>query len=362
MNNHSYWEKTSFLAPVDYAIIGSGITGLNAALMLRSQYPKARIAVFERGILPSGASTKNAGFACFGSISELLSDLNSESETEVKDRVALRYEGIKRIQRDFTAEEIGYEETGNFELYRDEETYQKCLGNMDFFNDWMFELDGIRPFSNVKHSKRKLIMNSAEGVLHSGKLVSALLKKCRINNIEIFTNCKVQHIEKDRLFFQDFSITFDTCLVATNGFAKKLLPSVQVKPARGYIFVSQPIPNFDWIGGFHVDEGYIYFRHVDENRLLLGGARHQDAAQEETTEIEINSKIKSYLLNFAHSLLELPTISVEHEWVGFMGFTDSKSPIIQEIRPKLFVAAGLSGIGVATGVSVAERVVGMITK
>jgi hypothetical protein len=31
-------------------------------------------------VLPHGASTKNAGFACFGSISEIIDDLKSHSE------------------------------------------------------------------------------------------------------------------------------------------------------------------------------------------------------------------------------------------------------------------------------------------
>jgi hypothetical protein len=34
-------------------------------------------------MLPHGASTKNAGFACFGSISEIIDDLKSHSEEEV---------------------------------------------------------------------------------------------------------------------------------------------------------------------------------------------------------------------------------------------------------------------------------------
>jgi hypothetical protein len=34
-------------------------------------------------MLPHGASTKNAGFACFGSISEIIDDLKSHLEEEV---------------------------------------------------------------------------------------------------------------------------------------------------------------------------------------------------------------------------------------------------------------------------------------
>lgn len=76
----SYWEYKSWFSQVDYTVVGSGIVGLHAALRLRERFPKAKILVLEKGVLPEGASTKNAGFACFGSMSELLDDLRSHSE------------------------------------------------------------------------------------------------------------------------------------------------------------------------------------------------------------------------------------------------------------------------------------------
>ncbi len=78
---YSYWEKSEWLSDIDYTIIGSGITGLNCALALRKKYPESRIRILERGTMPQGASTKNAGFASFGSISELLDDLNHTPKT-----------------------------------------------------------------------------------------------------------------------------------------------------------------------------------------------------------------------------------------------------------------------------------------
>ena len=77
--NLSYWELKSWLTNVDYTIVGSGIVGLNTALNLKKRFPKANILVLERGVLPQGASTKNAGFACFGSLSEILDDLKSHT-------------------------------------------------------------------------------------------------------------------------------------------------------------------------------------------------------------------------------------------------------------------------------------------
>jgi hypothetical protein len=53
---------------------------LHAALRLR-KIPDSKILVLEKNVA-TRASTKNAGFACFGSLSEII-DLKSHSEEEV---------------------------------------------------------------------------------------------------------------------------------------------------------------------------------------------------------------------------------------------------------------------------------------
>ena len=75
----SYWEQKEWLQNIDFTIVGSGIVGLSTAVFLKKRFPKSKILVLEKGILPQGASTKNAGFACFGSLSEILEDLKSHS-------------------------------------------------------------------------------------------------------------------------------------------------------------------------------------------------------------------------------------------------------------------------------------------
>jgi gamma-glutamylputrescine oxidase len=70
----SIWEKESFYAPKDVIIVGSGLVGLWCAWHLKKNNPKISIAIIDRGIIPTGASTRNAGFACFGSVTELVED------------------------------------------------------------------------------------------------------------------------------------------------------------------------------------------------------------------------------------------------------------------------------------------------
>ncbi len=115
--NVSYWEYKTWLSNIDYTIIGSGIVGLNCALRLAERFPGARIVVLEKGILPQGASTKNAGFACFGSISEVLADLETHTEEEVQRLVRKRWEGMQVLRTILGDDKIGFQNFGGHELF-----------------------------------------------------------------------------------------------------------------------------------------------------------------------------------------------------------------------------------------------------
>src|SRR6478672_7115683 len=93
----SIWEKESFYSPKDIIIVGSGFVGLWSAYYLKKKNPKLNITIVDRGIIPTGASTRNAGFACFGSVTELIADTLSIGEEKMLDIVELRYKGLERI-------------------------------------------------------------------------------------------------------------------------------------------------------------------------------------------------------------------------------------------------------------------------
>ena len=97
--NLSYWEKDTYFSNIDVLIIGSGIVGLTAALELKAANPSRKIIVIERGFLPCGASSKNAGFSCFGSVSELLDDLTKNSEDNVFQIVEKRWKGLQQLRK-----------------------------------------------------------------------------------------------------------------------------------------------------------------------------------------------------------------------------------------------------------------------
>src|SRR5690554_8125443 len=126
--NLSYWEIKSWLTNIDYTIVGSGIVGLNCALQLKQRFPNSNILILERGMLPSGASTKNAGFACFGSMSEIMDDLKSSSAESVFDLVKNRFNGLRALRELLTDKNTGYIPTKGFEVFtgKEREIYADC--------------------------------------------------------------------------------------------------------------------------------------------------------------------------------------------------------------------------------------------
>src|SRR5690606_11824815 len=145
----SYWEKKNWFTNVDFTVVGSGIVGLHTALRLRELYPKNKILVLERGILPQGASTKNAGFACFGSLSEILDDLKHHSEQEVLSLGEKRCNGLNMLRSRLGDEAIGFKNYGGYGLFfeSDSETYNECLKNIEKVTRLLFPLFGENVYS-----------------------------------------------------------------------------------------------------------------------------------------------------------------------------------------------------------------------
>ena len=140
----SFWEKESFVKQYDFLIIGAGIVGLNTALALRQKYATAEIAILDRGWLPSGASTKNAGFACFGSAGEMLDEIARTSELEAVGLYEKRYLGIQKLLGRYGADRIGFQATGGMEVFssRDSEDAVRVFNHLNGLNAMLRSVHG----------------------------------------------------------------------------------------------------------------------------------------------------------------------------------------------------------------------------
>lgn len=368
----SYWEKQSLLQ-YDYIIVGSGIVGLSAAISLKDRLPAARVLVLERDVLPTGASTKNAGFACVGSLTELLSDFSTMPREEVLGLLEMRRNGLQLLRRRIGDEAMYYREAGSYELIGIQEEH--VLAQIDSVNNILRPLlggdaftlvnDKIDDFGFNKAYVKALISNNYEGELHTGKMMRCLIDIAISKGVEIKTGCEVKRFEDLQTGVrvtvpmargEEIAFMARRIAVCTNAFARQLLPELDLRPGRGQVLLTDVIPGLPFKGVFHMDEGYYYFRELD-GRILFGGGRNLDFEKETTTSFDLNSEIQQQLENRLHNII-LPghSVMITDRWTGIMAFGGTRQPLIRYHTRNIVLGVRMGGMGIAIGSAVGEQI------
>lgn len=369
--NLSYWEYKTWLSKVDFTIVGSGIVGLNCALRLRKKFPKAKILILERGLLPQGASTKNAGFACFGSMSEILDDLKNHSEEDVFNLVEKRYQGLKLLRKTLGEKTIDYRSLGGYELFfnTDRDLFEVCTSKIDTVNTLLKPIFKGYAFKTIKDEFKfrniidQYIFTPYEGSINTGKMMKSLLKLATEQNILILNATEVETFSEGHhrvhIKTQNFEFKTKKVFIATNGFAAQFLDE-NIKPARAQVLITEPIENLHIKGNFHLDKGYYYFRNVG-NRILFGGGRNLDFTGEETTAFGLTNLIQDKLESILKEVI-LPhqEVTISQRWSGIMGVGSQKKAIVKQLSNHVYCGIRLGGMGVAIGSFVGKELADLL--
>jgi glycine/D-amino acid oxidase-like deaminating enzyme len=374
----SFWEQNSF-TKYDVIIVGAGITGLSTACSLKEKNPGKEILVLERGIFPTGASTKNAGFACFAKACEMMSDMQlADAETVAKLAVE-RKKGLEKLRHRLGDNKIGYEQNGGYELiFDDDESFdptqiEKLNQQLEpYFNTKVFELKdeliASFGFGKTKH----LIYTPLEGQIDTGLMMENLSRYATGLGIKIIYGAEVIEFDETdngvSVFVHHYQLNKNvefTCKkmgLCTNAFTHQFLPELGIKPGRGQVIATKPIENLKFKGTFHFEEGFYYFRNYG-NRILFGGGRNLDLKHEETTAFEPNNTILHKLEHYLQKVIAPDTdIEIERNWQGIMGFSPNKQPVIKNITENIALGFGCNGMGIALGSNTGEKLAALLTQ
>ncbi len=365
IQDFSIWEYEAYQRTWDICIIGSGINGLSTGISILERKPDARVLIVDRWFIPLGASTRNAGFSCFGSPSEILDDIALMGEEAALSLVRKRWQGLQKLKTRLMDSKAQYETHGGYELYNDADfesiqtrlTYlnrliETSIGQAGVFRQVTVP-PGIRGFT-------KAIFNPHEGQLHPGHMIEHLRKMYIRLGGKIWTGLQIDAIEdQDNCVVLRSKVAFPVeakqVLVTTNAFAADLIPELYVHGARNHVMVTDPVPGLSWKGGFHYDRGFYYFRNIG-NRILLGGARNVDLLNENTNQFGNNGIVTEALENFLYThLAEKTSCKIAFRWSGIIAVGSQKFPIIKAMSPRLFVGVRCAGMGIALASLIGEE-------
>lgn len=369
--NYSYWETEHLLTDIDYLIVGMGLVGLQTAINLKEKEPKANVVVIDRHAWGLGASTRNAGFGCFANVSEILDDLENDTPENVYSTIQKRYLGLQKLRTKFGDTAIGYEERGSCEIFTRLNRDELAMGidslqgintilDRELGLDRVFTYKSNNPLPNVSGA----IHNAYEGQLNIGKLYDTIYSFAQELGIKPYGGLEVKSWEKGTKVevqtTDNLTIKTQNLILCTNAFTSKLIDE-NVTPCRGQVIVSEQVDSLPCVGMYMYDQGYYYWRDID-NRILLGGARNMDVEGETSYEIDTNETIVAELKRFMNEQIFGREVAIEHQWSGIMGMgkEHNKTPIVKEVEPNVYLAARLGGMGVALSSEVAEEVVSLM--
>lgn len=367
----SFWEK-NYLLSADVIIVGSGITGLSTACSIKEKSPETSVLVLEQGVLPTGASTKNAGFACIGSITEKMHDLKLMGEDAFLQLISDRWEGLHRLRKRLGDDRIDYQNNGGYELLSNAQVLDPDqLDEMNsllqpVFNKHIFHIVNNRILSFGFKQVDQMIVNEVEGQINTGLMMHHLWSYASQLGVRILTGVSVQHFEETNsgvaVETNQTGINFTTrqLVLCTNAFTSAFLPEEDITPGRGQVLLTNEIADLPWKGVFNFDEGFYYFRNLG-NRVLFGGGRNLELEHETTTNFEINPRIQTVLEQYLqHTILPGRTFQITDRWVGIMAFGKDKLPLVQRVSSRVLVGARLNGMGVALAGKIGDRLAAML--
>jgi len=374
---HSPWESLHFHRDADLVVVGGGIVGLFTALFHKRAFPHHHVLVLERGPFPSGASVRNAGFACFGSPGELLADVAAEGTDAVLARVEERWKGLLELRGELGDAHLGFEAVGGHEVLRGEDPeHGRIVAGLDALNEALRPIFGTTAFlwddaaiaRNGLGDVGHVVRTDLEGTLDSGALMASLLRKAVAEGVLFRPGAHVTELEEGpagvRLALRaGGGVGAARVVVATNGYARDLLPALDVRPARGQVLLTGPVPGLKLKGAFHADQGFFYFRDLG-GAVLIGGGRNLDISGETTSEDGVTPLVQEALERMLRDIV-LPGVpfTVERRWSGVMGFrAQGKAPLVERIGERTVAAVGLSGMGLAIGIRVARRAVALVAE
>jgi glycine/D-amino acid oxidase-like deaminating enzyme len=358
----SYWEREQYLVGNTFVIVGAGLVGMSTALSLQARFPNEKITVLERGYLPTGASTKNAGFACFGSPTELQDDLQHIPEEKVWETVALRLEGLELLKNRVDPRLMDYKNCGSWDLIgaQEQDLDPNFIAELNTQFKTRFGLEKVYHQDTDFKAKfgfkgyRAAYFNAYEGAIDTGKMIAQLYQQCITAGVQFLFATEVKDwlsTEKEVCIETTHGqLSTQHLFLCTNGFAQEYFQD-ELRPARAQVIVTKPLAHHVK-GTFHSERGYYYFRDIGQ-RILLGGGRQLDFQTETTTAFEKNELILSALL---HKLKEeiLPGLAfeIDYEWSGIMCVGAEKKPIIRSLNKNVHAGVRMGGMGIAIGSAV----------
>jgi glycine/D-amino acid oxidase-like deaminating enzyme len=363
---------------VDVAIVGSGYTGLCAALELAKS--GAAVAVLERETIGWGASSRNGGMTMPGlkqSMPVVMEKYGPQIGRALWQATidAMHYidKFVKDEGIDCSWQIDGYMalawKPSHFESMKKKKAwYADTLGYTDMR---LVSRDEIHEEIGTTAYYGGLVGEFGAGI-HPAKYVFGLARAAASHGAKLYEHAEVKQLTRQNGRFQVNTargeLSAREVLLATNGYTDKLVPGCKPKvfPVGSYSIVTEPLPpelqtKLSPNGRMFYDSKWFlnYFRLTPDGRMLWGGRNNL------STNLDLKESASILGRQLVHTFPELKGVPLTHTWTGKLGITFDLLPHIGR-EDGVFYAFGYGGHGLSLatylGVEMGKLLSGQITR
>ncbi|HLE30160.1 MAG TPA: FAD-binding oxidoreductase [Anaerolineales bacterium] len=345
---------------VDVAVIGSGFTGLSAALALAKR--GARVTVLEAEMIGWGASSRNGGMALTGmklGLSKVLSQYGREAARRM---FAASLAAIDCVEQIVTEEgiECDFSRSGHLEVackpaHFDHFARGAALMAREFNHQVrLVPKDELRSEIGSDIYYGGFVDAMSAGV-NPARYVAGLARAAQKAGAELYERARVERVERDgttlKVRTKRGDLRAAEVVVGTSGYTGRATPSLQEKivPIGSYIIVTEPLgedlaravsPRSRMI--FDSKNFLYYFRLTPDRRMLFGGR----AAFFPETATTVRESAEILRRGMVGVYPQLRDVKVEYVWGGTLDFAFDMMPHAGKMDG-LHYALGYAGHGVA---------------
>lgn len=360
----------------DVAIVGSGFTGLSAALTLTKNGRKA--VVLDSGTPGYGASTRNGGQIGSGNqkfrVQKLIA-LRGRQKAEDMLREGMRMLDYIEQLVEVEAIDCHFVRCGRFRGAMRPEHYEGMARDMEDLR----KVAGVESFMVPKAEQHSEIGSDVfcggsvlpnDASLHPGLYHDGLMRCVEAKGGAIVGNAAVTGITREAQGFLIKTARGDIAarnvIIATNGYTSGIVPELgrRIVPVGSGLIATAEIPA-DLLSKLlpknrvygNTNRVFYYYRAAPDQRRIVWGGRASHIAGNTT-----RAAYRHLARDMLHVFPQLADTPVTHAWDGLIGYTFDEVPHLGTTSGGIHYALGYCGTGVSRatyfGHKIALRVLG----
>ena len=354
---------------VDVAVIGSGYTGLTAALTLAKL--GVRVAVLESETIGWGASSRNGGMVLTGLKISMQAAIKRYGQDFARRLFQCSLDSINTVETICREEKIqcGFARSGHLLVANKPKHYDLLAKEVDFMAKEFNHAVRLIPRSEQRAEIGSdlyygALVDEVSAGLNPAQYVTGLANAAEKAGATLHARARVNSLEHGKKRFslemERGTLTAEKVFVATNGYIDSVTPALRRKimPIGSFIIATEPLsdelahelsPQNRMI--FDFKHFLNYFRPSEDQRMIFGG-RAAFFPENERTIRQSAGILKREMVTVYPQLRD---VEIEYAWGGTLGFAFDLMPHVGELDG-MFYALGFAGHGVALGTHLGKTV------